>query len=145
MAEIQGERILLGSSASILGGYKVGAKLQFVKKQAKYLGSEVKQAVSVYAWSDVHQMLRKIISVCDVTGFIFPLYIYIHNSNSMALVLDVIGNFLFSHQFYKTYLFQNKIKYFYFYLNLMLNTGINSLSRLWLLYIKWVSLLYLLK
>ena len=77
-------------------------------------------------------MRRKIISVCDVTGFIFPIYIYIYiyNSNSMALVLDVIGNFLFSHQFYKTYLFQNKIKYFYFYLNLMLNTGINSLSRL---------------
>lgn len=48
-AEIQGEQMLLGSSASILGGYKVGTKLQFVKKQAKYLGSEVKQAVSVYA------------------------------------------------------------------------------------------------
>ena len=66
--------MLLGSGARRLAGFRVGTNLQFVKKQIKYLGSKVKQVVSVYTWSDVHQMLRKIISVC---GFIFHVYIWI--------------------------------------------------------------------
>ena len=69
--------MLLGSGARRLAGFRVGTNLQFIKKQIKYLGSEVKQVVSVYTWSDVHQMPRKIISVCGVTSFIFHVYIWI--------------------------------------------------------------------
>ena len=36
--EIEGEQMLLGSSASIHGGYKVGTKLQFFKKTSKISG-----------------------------------------------------------------------------------------------------------
>lgn len=50
--ETQDEQMLLGSGASRLGGCRIGTKLQVIKKkkkQAKYLESEVKQAVSMYA------------------------------------------------------------------------------------------------